>query len=221
MHVANSHGWHWISLLIQLLQGTSAEVPCVCTRTFILGSEGWGTCQLWRPSGYSRGTLGSSGVLWGLGSSPILWVWGLHSIAGKFHIRVFHQHVAKELPKVWSSPVNWNLHCRGVQHAQPFSATDFVSCAKARHIAPVCLFFFHGLQWEVGDCCSLRNHELWGIHLHDTGNPRLRSCSTLVLYLLSSYQHGGCKVHTVKHTPPCSFLILIRRTFKRSFVDQV
>ena len=95
MHVANSHGWHWISLLIQLLQGTSAEVPCVCTRTFILGSEGWGTCQLWRPSGYSRGTLGSSGVLWGLGSSLILWVWGLHSIAGKFHIRVFHQHVAK------------------------------------------------------------------------------------------------------------------------------
>lgn len=28
-------------------QGTSAKVPCVCTRTFILGSEGWGT---WLPS---------------------------------------------------------------------------------------------------------------------------------------------------------------------------
>lgn len=43
--------------------------------------------------------------------------------------------------------------------------------------------------WEITNSGESRNH--------DTGNPRIRSCSTLVLYLLCSYQHGGCKVHTV------------------------
>ena len=71
--------------------------------------------------------------------------WGLHSVAGKFHIRVFHQHVAKGIAQgvIFSSDLKpaqeYNMLSR--------SATDFAAlCAKARHIAPVYLFFFHGLQ---------------------------------------------------------------------------